>query len=101
METKMHHFLTEVARQPEKGDMQEALFDLWSRLDTAAGKNVTQDQKIELLARENSELRLYLAAIIRLLIGKKMINRDELSKIVAIVDQADGEADGQFKGKIV
>ena len=50
------------------------------------------------LRADNDELRLYLAALVRLLTSKGVVTRDELTKIVAMVDAEDGQSDGRFTG---
>jgi hypothetical protein len=52
------------------------------------------------LRAENDELRLYLAALVRLLTSKGVVTREELENIVAIVDTDDGRSDGRFRGPI-
>jgi hypothetical protein len=62
---------------------------------------MSQDEKIETLIRENGELKLYLASLIRLLLSKGVVSKAELQTMVAAVDAEDGEADGQYGGGIV
>ena len=50
------------------------------------------------LRAENDELRLYLAAVVRLLTSKGVVTREELKNIVAVVDAEDGRGDGRFTG---
>jgi len=50
------------------------------------------------LRAENDELRLYLAAVVRLLTSKGVVTREELKNIVAVVDAEDGRSDGRFTG---
>lgn len=47
------------------------------------------------LRAENDELRLYLAAVVRLLLSKGVVTREELKNIVAMVDAEDGRSDGR------
>ena len=57
--------------------------------------------RLATLERENDELRLYLAALIRHLGGKGVLDRAEFTAIVDAVDIEDGEADGGYDGEIV
>ena len=52
------------------------------------------------LSAENDQLKLYLAAIIRLLVAKGVATSQEMSEIVEMVDAEDGTADGRFSGSI-
>ena len=65
----------------------------------------TEEQNIdsELMAvqRENDHLKLYLAAITRLLIRKNILSREEIEKMVDIVDAEDGAMDGKARGDVL
>ena len=63
--------------------------------------DMSQDEKIEALVRENGELKLYLAALIRLLVAKGSVSEAELQAMVAAVDAEDGKADGRCDRGIV
>ena len=52
------------------------------------------------LQAENSELRLYQATVICLLISKKVISTEEFGKLSAVIDGMDGVADERFDGQI-
>jgi len=52
------------------------------------------------LQDENDELRLYLAALIRLMVSKGMITGNELTQIVEAIDKEDGYTDGRYKGPL-
>jgi hypothetical protein len=58
---------------------------------------------LELLAvqRENDHLKLYLAAITRLLISKGMFSKEEIKRMVDIIDVEDGAADGKARGDVL
>ena len=53
-----------------------------------------------LLESENDELRLYIAALTRLLIAKGMIKKEEIEQLAHEIDAEDGNIDGGFKGPI-
>ena len=59
-----------------------------------------QDTRMEMLEAENCELKLYLAAVIRLLMSKGAVSRVEFARFVDIIDRSDGSEDGQFRGDI-
>jgi hypothetical protein len=52
------------------------------------------------LDAENSELRLYLATVICLLIQKGVISPEEFEKLSTVIDGMDGVVDGRFDGQI-
>ena len=52
------------------------------------------------IQQDNDELRLYLAAIVRILTSKGTITAEELKQVVEIIDAEDGSADGRFSGPI-
>jgi multidrug resistance efflux pump len=64
-------------------------------------KDMSQDSKIDALMSENAELKLYLAAIVRLLTAKGTISTEELTAMVEAVDAQDGSIDGKYDGDIV
>jgi hypothetical protein len=53
------------------------------------------------LEKENDELRLYLASLVRYLGSKGILRRDEFAALVETVDAEDGSADGGYEGEIV
>ena len=63
--------------------------------DTAALKD-----RILLLEKDNNELRLYLASLVRYLGHKGVLQPDEFRSLVEAVDAEDGHADGGFRGGI-
>ncbi len=59
------------------------------------------EREVRALERENDELRLYLTAVIQLLVSKGTIAQEELVAIVNAVDSEDGLPDGRYSGNIV
>lgn len=53
-----------------------------------------------LQATEGDEIKLYLAAIIRLLIKKGVITTDEIKAVVASLDELDGKRDNRLDGDL-
>ncbi|MFT5728459.1 MAG: hypothetical protein ACI8PB_002613 [Desulforhopalus sp.] len=64
-------------------------------------RDMSQDQKIDAVLKENAELKLYLAALIRLLTVKGTLSREELKAMVDAVDAEDGSSDGKYEGSVV
>ena len=61
----------------------------------------SQASRVARLEQENDELKLYLASIVHLLVGKKVFSKEELARVVELVDSSDGAADGKFSGEVV
>ncbi len=59
------------------------------------------DSELLVLQRENDHLKLYLASLTRLLIGKGILNKAEIEKMVDIIDAEDGAIDGKARGEIL
>lgn len=57
-------------------------------------------QRLRRLEAENDELKLYLAAIVRLLRQKNAVTQQELKTIVSMIDHSDGSLDGRYSGEI-
>jgi hypothetical protein len=60
-----------------------------------------QDQWIQYLHQENRQLKLYLAALTRLLIETDSVSREQLLAAIDTLDRSDGAADGGFDGPVV
>jgi hypothetical protein len=52
------------------------------------------------LREEIDELRLYVAALTRLLISNNVVDKAELERVVNEIDASDGESDGKYDGEI-
>jgi multidrug resistance efflux pump len=85
-------------------DIEDTERDIASLKREIAGsfqKDMSQDEMIGQLIAENAQLKLYFASLVRLLVRKGSISKDELAAVVAAVDAEDGRVDGQFTGKVV
>lgn len=74
--------------------LKESLMDIHTE-----GQNI--DSELLAVQRENDHLKLYLAAITRLLISKGILSKDEIEKMVDIVDAEDGAMDGKARGDVL
>ena len=59
------------------------------------------DAELRAVQMENNQLKLYLAAVIRLLISKNVLARKDIQKMVDIIDAEDGAMDGKARGDIL
>jgi hypothetical protein len=57
--------------------------------------------RLEALQQENDELKLYLVAVLRLLIAKKVASAEEIRSLVDIIDREDGQADNKYRGEML
>ena len=92
--------LGDIGNRLDIADTERNLEDLRRELAGSYQKDLSQDETIQKLVRENAELKLYLAALMRLLIKKGAISKEELEAVVTAVDAEDGTVDGGFTGKV-
>ena len=59
------------------------------------------DSELLSVSRENDQLKLYIAALIRLLTTKGVLNADEIRRMVDIIDGEDGAMDGKARNGIM
>jgi hypothetical protein len=94
-------FLGDIGNRLDIEDTEQDVRRLKRELTGSYHKDMGQDTKIDRLVKENAELKLYLAAIIRLLTTNGTISPEELEIMVKAVDAEDGAADGQYGGSMV
>jgi len=99
--------LGNVGQQLDIGDLARDVNQLARELDRVdqnvlAGHRTEQDigRTLDRLEAENQELKLYLAATVRLLVAKNVVTATELRAIVDEIDRSDGTADGKFSGPV-
>ena len=63
--------------------------------------NVELAERLTAVERENDELRLHLAALIRYLGNAGALDKDAFGTLVDGIDSEDGTADGTFEGTLV
>lgn len=93
-------FLGDIGNRLDIEDTERDIEDLKDKIFSMARADLSQGQKLETLVRENAELKLYLASVIRLFLAKGQITKPELEAMVSAIDREDGQADGQYDGKI-
>ena len=80
---------------------REALEKLRTGLGIERALREGADEMIGRLRRENDELKLYLAAVVRLLIARKVVSAADIRTIVDALDREDDKVDGRYAGPIV
>ncbi len=93
--------LGDIGNRLDIADTEQDIEGLKREIDGAFRKDMSQDEAIRWLMSENAELKLYVAALVRLLVRKGSLSAEELQAMVAAVDAEDGSKDGRFTGKIV
>ena len=93
--------LGDIGNRLDIADTEHDIENLKRELSRSLRKDMTQDEKIEWLVGENGELKLYLAALLRLLLAKGTVTQEELRAMVASVDREDGNADNRHDGDVV
>jgi len=92
--------LGDIGNRLDIDDVEREIADLRRQLADSAGGG-SQEQLIRKLLSDNAELKLYLTALIRLLVKNGIVTQSDLQNIVATVDAQDGRADGKYSGNIL
>ncbi len=92
--------LGDLGQQLDLSDQKAEVERLRDELQRSRLTSVGAEDKIVQLQAENDELRLYLAALVRLLTTKGVVTRDEIKQVVDVIDAQDGARDGRYKGKV-
>lgn len=71
-----------------------------ARREDGGGAAAAMEERVGRLERENDELRLYLAALIRHLGRRGGVEPTELARVVSEIDAGDGAADGRYEGPL-
>lgn len=93
--------LGNVGQQMDLSEHRDELEKLTTRVGVERALREGADQMIGQLRRENNELKLYLAALVRLLVSKHVVSVDEIRAIVDALDREDNKADGVYEGPVV
>jgi hypothetical protein len=94
--------LGNLGQQLDIEEQREELENIRRQLEqNSATGNTTPDNRIAQLEKENSELRLYLVALIRYLGHKGVLQENEFRRLVEAIDIEDGSADSGYRGKII
>ncbi len=93
-------FLGDIGNRLDIEDCEGEIARLRRNLDSQSTVDRSQDQQIQALRADNDELKLYLAALIRLLTSKNVISTGEITGLVEAIDAEDGSIDGRATGPI-
>jgi hypothetical protein len=96
-----YFLLGDIGQQMDLADHEAEIENLKAQLRSSRTLPFSVEQQLETLQRENDELKLYLAAVLRLLVAKKLATVDEIKRVVDAVDREDGVADTKFTGAML
>jgi hypothetical protein len=94
--------LGNVGQQLDIEDQQREIENLKSQVRSQALIHDSHDlnQRLAEVEAENGELRLYLAALIRYLGNKGVLDKNDFGQLIDAIDTEDGSADGRYEGRI-
>ncbi len=93
--------LGDIGNRLDIGDAERAIAEIQREINRSYRTNMSQEEQIRKLIADNAELKLYVASLVRLLMSKGTISRDDFVAIVNAVDAEDGARDGRRSGGIV
>ncbi len=92
--------LGDFGQQLDLSDYQRELQELRSQVRMKVRDTDSIDDRVKELQRENDELKLYVAAMLRLLTTKGIATKNEISALVDAIDESDGVKDGRYLNRI-
>jgi hypothetical protein len=93
--------LGDLGQQLDLADHQAEIEKLKEQIQSNQTVPASVEQRLDTLQRENNELKLYLAAVIRLMLAKRLATPDDIRTVVAAVDREDGTEDKKFTGPML
>jgi hypothetical protein len=93
--------LGDIGNRQDISDCEEDIRVLKESLMEIHHEEQNIDSELLAVQRENDHLKLYLAAITRLLISKGLLSKEEIEKMVDIIDAEDGAMDGKARGDVL
>jgi hypothetical protein len=93
--------LGDLGQQMDISDHQAEIDRLRGQVQARHVETSTIDDRVRLLQRENDELKLYLVAVVRLLIAKKVATTEEIQALVDRLDREDGIPDRKYGGDML
>ena len=96
-----YFLLGDFGQQLDLADHEAEIENLKRELRSRPMASSTVEQRLDTLQRESDELKLYLAAVLRLIVAKKVAAAAEIKAVVAAIDREDGVADNRFTGRML
>jgi cell division septum initiation protein DivIVA len=89
-------------QQMDIEDQRQEIEELRQQLNAGSrAGDTTLKNRVAQLEKENGELRLYLASLIKYLGHKGTLRQDEFRKLVETIDREDGSKDGGYSGRVM
>ncbi len=82
--------LGDIGNRLDIADTERDLHGLRSRLQAKDHTDESQDKRLAALEQENDQLKLYVASLLRLLVGKGVVSEGELTAFVDLIDEDGG-----------
>lgn len=95
-----YFLLGDLGQQLDLNERADEIARLESRLQATRSRDSAVADELRRLTVENGQLKLYVAAIYRLLLDKRLVTTEELESVVSAIDREDGTEDGQLKGPL-
>jgi len=89
-------------QQMDIEDQKQEIEDLRRQVNAGLGSRdgTALANRVALLEKENGELRLYLATLVRYLGRKGILRQEEFRSLVETIDKEDGSLAGRYNGDI-
>jgi hypothetical protein len=95
-----YFLLGDLGQQLDLSDQKAEIDQLRQEIQRSRAAAPASGDTLAALQAENDELRLYLAAVIRILVSKGVVTQAEMKQIVDVIDAEDGTVDGKFTGNL-
>ena len=94
--------LGNLGQQLDIEDQRREIQELRSKVRAESrGATADVELRLDILARQSDEMKLYMAALMRYLAAKGQIDLNEFATLVDEVDAEDGSSDGRFTGNVL
>lgn len=93
--------LGDVGNRMDISDCEEDIRVLKESLMAMHQEEHEVDSELRAVQMENNQLKLYIAAMIRLLISKEILSKNEIQGMVDIIDTEDGAMDSKARGDLI
>ncbi len=81
--------LGDIGTQLNVNDVEQDVEQVKQFLQSQQADNDSQEAAINSLQKENHDIKLYMATLIRLLVSKNILTQDELNRFVDLLDPAE------------
>jgi multidrug resistance efflux pump len=93
--------LGDIGNRLDIEDSEREIEQLKSAARWSDRQSTASQERLDSVIAQNAELKLYLAATLRLLMEKGVVSREDIQVMINRVDQQDGKTDGKYSGPIV